>query len=142
MSYGGSNASTPKTGEINLTKEQLTDVLKTGENVIAVELHQGRASSSDMYLEFANLQMNYGEPEVEVEQKALNLTVGENESEMNLTWYANISEAGVVQLAKAGAMINGEFPSEFVSINATSDQSNDNGFYYNQATITNLEENT
>ena len=39
-------------------------------------------------------------------------------------------------------MINGEFPSEFVSINATSDQSNDNGFYYNQATITNLEENT
>ena len=142
MSYGGSNASTPKTGEINLTKEQLTDVLKTGENIIAVELHQGRASSSDMYLEFANLQMNYGESEVEVEQKALNLTVGENESEMNLTWYANTSEAGVVQLAKAGAMINGEFPSEFVSINATSNQSNDNGFYYNQATMTNLEENT
>lgn len=142
MSYGGSNASSPKLGEINLTKEQLTNVLKTGENVIAVELHQGRASSSDIYLDFANLQMNYSEPEVEIEQKALNLTIGEDESEMNLTWYANTNEAGVVQLAKAGAMVNGEFPSDFVTINAASNQSNDNGFYYNQATLTNLQENT
>lgn len=142
MSYGGSNAGTPKAGEINLTKGQLADVLKTGENIVAVELHQGRASSSDIYLDFANLQMNYNEPEVEVEQKALNLTVGESETEMNLTWYANTSEAGVVQLAKAGAMVNDEFPSDFVSINAVSNQSNDNGFYYNQATITNLQENT
>lgn len=140
MSYGGSNAGSPKVGEINLTKEQLTEVLKTGENVIAVELHQGRASSSDIYLDFANLQMNYGE--IEIEQKALNLTVGEDESKMNLTWYVNTSETGVVQLAEAGAMINGEFPSTFITIDATSNQSNDNGFYYNQATLTNLQENT
>lgn len=140
MSYGGSNSGNPKEGQINLTKEQLTDVLKEGENIIAVELHQGRANSSDIYLEFANLQANYGE--VEVEQKALNLTVGEDETKMNLTWYANTEKTGVVQLAKAAAMVNGEFPEIYTTINATNNQSNDNGFYYNQATLTNLEENT
>lgn len=140
LSYGGSNAGTPKEGEINLTNEQLKDVLKTGKNIIAVELHQGRASSSDVYFEFADLQVNYGV--VEVEQKALNLTVGEDETKMNLTWYANSPQTGTVQLAKAGSMINGQFPTEFITINAASNQSNDNGFYYNQATLTNLEENT
>ena len=138
MSYGGSNDSNPREGQINLTADQLKDVLKVGENVIAVELHQGRASSSDVYFEFANLQVNYGQ--TPVEQKALNLTVGKDETEMNLTWYANTSEIGTVEYAKASE--DGEFPSEFTTVNATGNQSNDNGFYYNQATLTNLEENT
>ena len=138
MSYGGSNDSNPREGQINLTANQLKDVLKVGENVIAVELHQGRASSSDVYFEFANLQVNYGQ--TPVEQKALNLTVGKDETEMNLTWYANTSEIGTVEYAKASE--DGEFPSEFTTVNATGNQSNDNGFYYNQATLTNLEENT
>ena len=138
MSYGGSNDSNPREGQINLTVDQLKDVLKVGENVIAVELHQGRASSSDVYFEFANLQVNYGQ--TPVEQKALNLTVGKDETEMNLTWYANTSEIGTVEYAKASE--DGEFPSEFTTVNATGNQSNDNGFYYNQATLTNLEENT
>lgn len=59
---------------------------------------------------------------------------------MNLTWYANTSEIGTVEYAKASE--DGEFPSEFTTVNATGNQSNDNGFYYNQATLTNLEENT
>ncbi|MBS5588910.1 MAG: FIVAR domain-containing protein [[Clostridium] spiroforme] len=138
MSYGGSNDSNPREGQINLTADQLKDVLKVGENVIAVELHQGRANSSDVYFEFANLQVNYGQ--TPVEQKALNLTVGKNETEMNLTWYANTSEIGTVEYAKASE--NGDFPSEFITVNATGNQSNDNSFYYNQATLTNLEENT
>ena len=137
MSYGGSNASNPKEGVISLTKEQLKDVIKTGQNTIAVELHQGRASSSDIYFEFNNLQVDYGQEETTVEQKALNLTIGEDETRMNLTWYANTNTSGTVQLAKAGAMINGEFPSQF-----TNNQANDKGFYYNQATLANLEENT
>lgn len=142
MSYGGSNASNPKEGVISLTKEQLKDVIKTGQNTIAVELHQGRASSSDIYFEFNNLQVDYGQEETTVEQKALNLTIGEDETKMNLTWYANTNTSGTVQLAKAGAMINGEFPSQFTTVEATNNQANDKGFYYNQATLTNLEENT
>ena len=142
MSYGGSNASNPKEGVISLTKEQLKDVIKTGQNTIAVELHQGRASSSDIYFEFSNLQVDYGQEETTVEQKALNLTIGEDETKMNLTWYANTNTSGTVQLAKAGAMINGEFPSQFTTVEATNNQANDKGFYYNQATLANLEENT
>lgn len=142
MSYGGSNASNPKEGVISLTKEQLKDVIKTGQNTIAVELHQGRASSSDIYFEFNNFQVDYGQEETTVEQKALNLTIGEDETKMNLTWYANTNTSGTVQLAKAGAMINGEFPSQFTTVEATNNQANDKGFYYNQATLANLEENT
>lgn len=142
MSYGGSNASNPKEGVISLTKEQLKDVIKTGQNTIAVELHQGRASSSDIYFEFNNLQVDYGQEETTVEQKALNLTIGEDETKMNLTWYANTNTSGTVQLAKAGAMTNGEFPSQFTTVEATNNQANDKGFYYNQATLANLEENT
>lgn len=142
MSYGGSNASNPKEGVISLTKEQLKDVIKTGQNTIAVELHQGRASSSNIYFEFNNLQVDYGQEETTVEQKALNLTIGEDETKMNLTWYANTNTSGTVQLAKAGAMINGEFPSQFTTVEATNNQANDKGFYYNQATLANLEENT
>lgn len=142
MSYGGSNASNPKEGVISLTKEQLKDVIKTGQNTIAVELHQGRASSSDIYFEFNNLQVDYGQEETTVEQKVLNLTIGEDETKMNLTWYANTNTSGTVQLAKAGAMINGEFPSQFTTVEATNNQANDKGFYYNQATLANLEENT
>lgn len=142
MSYGGSNASNPKEGVISLTKEQLKDVIKTGQNTIAVELHQGRASSSDIYFEFNNLQVDYGQEETTVEQKALNLTIGEDETKMNLTWYANTNTSGTVQLAKAGAIINGEFPSQFTTVEATNNQANDKGFYYNQATLANLEENT
>ena len=82
------------------------------------------------------------EEETTVEQKALNLTIGEDETKMNLTWYANTNTSGTVQLAKAGAMINGEFPSQFTTVEATNNQANDKGFYYNQATLANLEENT
>lgn len=142
MAYGGSNDGTPKTGEIKINGEQLKNVIKDGENIIAVELHQGRPSSSDVYLEFSELQANYGEEIASVEQKALTLTVGEDETAMNVAWYANTSTVGSVQLAKAGAMVNGAFPSDYATIETTANQSNDNGFYYNHATMNNLEENT
>lgn len=140
MSYGGSNASDPQEGAITLSKEQLQNVLVNGENTIAVELHQGRASSSDIYFEFNNLQVNYNQEDVE--QKALNLTVADDESKMNITWYANTSTPGVVQLANVRAMVNGQFPKEYITITAQNNLSNDSNFYYNQATMSNLQENT
>lgn len=140
MSYGGSNAGDPQEGVITLSKKQLKNVLVNGENTIAVELHQGRASSSDIYFEFNNLQVNYNQEDVE--QKALNLTVADDESKMNITWYANTSTPGVVQLANAGAMVNGQFPKDYVTITAQNNLSNDSNFYYNQATMSNLQENT
>ena len=142
MSYGGSNASTPKVGEFNLSSEQLKDVLKEGNNIVAVELHNGRASSSDIYLEVKDLTLTYGEVRNDFEQKGLNLTVGSDETQMNMTWYANASNDGEVQFVEASQLINGVFPTKYQSVKATHDSSNDFGFNYYQATLKGLKENT
>lgn len=136
MSYGGSNAGTPKNVDINITE----DVLKKGENIIAVELHQGRESSSDIYFEMSNLQVNYGE--TKIEQKGINLTVGNNEESMNITWYANSSKKGQLQIVKAAQLMNGQFPSQSTTIDVEGQLSNDGNFHYYQATLNNLQENT
>ena len=67
LQYGGSNSGDPKPVSFSLTGETLTALgLKNGENTIAVELHNGRASSSDIYLDFTSLQ---AEKKVSEEQK-------------------------------------------------------------------------
>ena len=59
LSYGGSNAGSPKTGTISLTDSAaIGKILKNGTNTIAVELHNGRASSSDIYFDFQNLTLS------------------------------------------------------------------------------------
>lgn len=135
MSYGGSNAGDPKKADIRI----LQDVLKQGDNIIAVELHQGRESSSDIYFEMSHLEVNYGEKIIE--QKAINLTVGSYEDSMNITWYANSSNKGQVQIVKAAELINGEFPKQAKTIDVNAQLSNDTDFHYYQTTLSQLEEN-
>lgn len=115
-------------------------ILTQGENVIAIELHNDRSSSSDIYLAVNNLTANYTEVEEETSQNDVILTVGSDETKRNLTWYADVNEAGTVQVAKAGN--TDEFPKKYQEFNATSTAANDQGFYTNQATITGLEANT
>lgn len=55
MSYGGSNADIPQEGTIEITD---TSMLVEGVNTIAVELHNGRSSSSDIYMDFLALNVN------------------------------------------------------------------------------------
>ena len=138
--YAGVSAGAPKEAKLELTKEQIQQYVKEGTNVIAVELHNDRKDSSDIYFEFKNLTLNYGEPEIE--QKSVNLTVGSDETSRNLTWYANSETAGQVQYAKKSDMKDGQFPSEYQTADAISAQSNESGFYSNQATMRNLDENT
>ncbi len=151
MQYGGSNAGTPKTGEISLTYDDIKDLIVEGDNIIAVEIHQGRASSSDIYFEFTSLELNFNE-EIEetpddttttITQKSVNLTVGSDETEKNITWYANSSATGQLQVCKYAELINGEFPeSGYTTIDVNGTASNNDGYYYFQTTITDLEENT
>ncbi len=63
MVYGGSNASAPKLGEFTLTDNS---ALKSGTNVLAVEIHQGRASSSDIYFDFVSLQLSSEAPDLDL----------------------------------------------------------------------------
>lgn len=78
----------------------------------------------------------------ETVQKSVILMVGSDETSRNLTWYANVDTAGSVQWAKQSDMQDGLFPAQYNEAAATSIATNDEGFYSNQATMTNLEENT
>ncbi len=140
--YSGVSQGAPEKLEISLTKEQVAEYAVEGENVLSVELHNDRESSSDIYFEFTDLTANYNEEETPVEQKSVFLTLGSDESSRGLTWYANTEKAGQVQLAKKSAMNGEEFPSTYTTVNASSVATNEEGFYSNQATLENLEENT
>ncbi len=137
LSYGGSNDSSPK--DASFTAD--ASVLKTGTNVVAVELHQGRASSSDIYFEMSSLTL---EEKVQVDpgaltQKSISLTVGADSTSRNITWYANSDKQGTVQYApKSGET----FPAQYEEAAAKVQAANDSGFYSNQATMTGLAPNT
>ncbi|MCD8027928.1 MAG: metallophosphoesterase [Erysipelotrichaceae bacterium] len=73
----------------------------------------------------------------------MNLTVGSDETEKNITWYANSSETGQLQICKYAQLVSGAFPeSGYTTINVEGVASNNDGYYYFQTTITDLEENT
>ncbi|GEM_PF-849893 len=72
MSYGGSNDSNPRTGNFTITSDEVAtgpaiatgsaieageSILVEGENVMAVELHQGRANSSDIFLKVNRVEL-------------------------------------------------------------------------------------
>lgn len=138
--YAGVSAGAPKQADLSLTKEELKDYLTEGENVLSVELHNDRESSSDIYFEFQKLNLNYNESgdsgETTATQKSVFLTVGSDTSSQGVTWYADTADAGEVQYAlKSGDT----FPENYQTAQATSKAANENGFYSNQATLTNLQ---
>ena len=140
--YAGVSAGAPKQAELNLTKEDVKDFLTEGENILSVELHNDRESSSDIYFEFQNLTLNYNETtdgngsEEPITQKSVFLTVGSDTSSQGVTWYADTAEAGEVQYAvKSGAA----FPEKYQTAKAEAGEANDQGFYSNQATLTGLQ---
>ena len=139
--YSGHGQGAPEEHEISLSAEECQEYLVEGENVIAVELHNDRETSSDIYFEFESLNANRNEV-FETVQKSVILMVGSDETSRNLTWYANVDTAGSVQWAKQSDMQDGLFPAQYNEAAATSIATNDEGFYSNQATMTNLEENT
>lgn len=72
MSYGGSNKNYPKTGNFTIENTEVatgpaivsgsaieagSSILVEGENVMAVELHQGRSSSSDIFLKVNRVEL-------------------------------------------------------------------------------------
>ncbi|HJA37772.1 MAG TPA: hypothetical protein H9793_02130, partial [Candidatus Brevibacterium intestinigallinarum] len=83
MQYGGSNSSAPREGTFTVDPE----VLVEGENTIAVQLHQGRASSSDLYFDFEELSL---QPAPEPQgQSSILLGVGSDQSERNISWFTD-----------------------------------------------------
>ena len=138
--YAGVSAGAPKQADLSLTREELKDYLTEGENVLSVELHNDRESSSDIYFEFQKLNLNYNESsdsgETTATQKSVFLTVGSDTSSQGVTWYTDTADAGEVQYAlKSGDA----FPENYQTAQATSKAANEKGFYSNQATMGNLQ---
>lgn len=142
MYYAGASAGDPVEVAVGVDAETIQSIVTEGENVLAVELHNDRASSSDIYMEFTDLTLNYNEEAKPVEQKSVTLTMGSNETERNLTWYANTEVVGEVQYALKSAMVNDEFPVNYNTAAAASAEANESGFYTNQATMTGLTANS
>ena len=141
MVYGGSNASAPKLGEFTLTDNS---ALKSGTNVLAVEIHQGRASSSDIYFDFVSLQLSSEAPDLDLpfEQDTATVSLGADETQMNFSWYATTEEAGTITYAPESSLADGAMPATALTMTADVAETNRGGYYSNQATLENLEPNT
>lgn len=142
IQYGGSNAGDPKTGTIDLSDAASLGYLKDGENTIAVEIHQGRSSSSDIYMDFTSLRFETEAPVKVIEQNSISMNPGSNATEMNFTWYANDSAAGTLRIAKKNELVSGAMPADAKTVTATAAQANKSGFYSNQCIVTELEPDT
>ena len=124
LQYGGSNAGTPKTVSFELLD---LNILHEGENTIAVELHNGRQSSSDIWFHLTELALS--DEKVDY-QTNLSLSMGADESQMNFTWYSPLAEAQLL-VADNDAMAGAQ------TIQATASTAND-GQYSCKATVTGL----
>lgn len=127
LQYGGSNQ-----GPDILDFELLDlSILHEGENTIAVEIHNGRKTSSDVWFDFKELRLS--EEKVSF-QNNINLSPGADESNVNLTWYSPLGNASVSVSENADMMGEKAFA-------ATSNIAND-GQYSCKATVTDLQPDT
>ena len=134
LQYGGSNGGDPRTGTFTLTD---LSVLHEGTNTIAAELHQGRATSSDLWFCMSDLSLTKTVPE----QSNLSLSVGADQSQMNFTWHCTTQDDGILLIAESAAVEGGEMPENADAYPATSTENND-GQYTNKAVATGLKAGT
>lgn len=109
--------------------------LREGDNILAVEIHQVSAGSSDVYFEMKSLTLG----EAEGVQKAESLTVGKDEASRNVTWYCNIPTPGKIQYAEKSG---NNFPEQYLEVIAEMESSSDSGYFINKGELKNLKPDT
>ncbi|MWB97940.1 fibronectin type III domain-containing protein [Agromyces seonyuensis] len=134
--YAGNNLSDPVSGTFTVPEA----VLHAGSNEVAVALYQGRANSSDVYLDLKSLApITEGAGSASISD--LVLGVGADETQRNLAWYSSADTAQTVQFAPATAYDGTTFPASAVSAAATGGLTT-SGEYNRFATIDGLAANT
>ena len=130
LSYGGSNGGVPLKGEFTAD----ATLLKAGENTIAVEVHNAKNSSSDIW--FSATEMSIDPSGEMPKEKNIALTMGADETQRNITWYEpyESSTASVQYAVKDGDA----FPASYSTATATVTGAIDQGYNYCKATLTNL----
>ncbi len=129
LSYGGSGLGVPVTTTFAID----SSVLKTGENVVAVELHQANKTSSDVYFEMSRLSIGEGV------QEAVALNVGSDETMRNLSWRYPSANGRV----EYGVRNGDEFPTTFKTVDSVATIATaQNDTYVHRVTMTGLEPDT
>ena len=135
LAYGSANGlSAPSHDTITIND---VSMLRDGVNTIAVELHQDRAGSSDIYFDFISLKAAQPKP-----FKAISLGVWNDETQTAVTWYSSIGEDGKVRIAEKADMDGDSFPEQAFQFAAERAEANDAGFYSFQAVMTGLKPDT
>ena len=129
MQYGGNGSLRSNIFEIK------TKYLKQGENILAVELHQCSASSSDIFFQMTSLELR----PLDTKQKTIALNVGKDETCRNISWYSSYEDPGTVQY---GIKDDQEFPEEYVEAEASIEPTNNVFLFSNKAEMENLLPNT
>ena len=75
-------------------------------------------------------------------QKNISWTVGKDVSEINVTWFANVSGEGTLLVAKNSEVSGSEMPADAKSFMANGTSSNKSGYYSYQTTATGLAADT
>ena len=122
LSYGGHGATDPVTATFYVD----TSLLVAGDNVIAVELHNQRSNSSDVWFSMPSLVM----------QEYLVMNVGATELERNFNWYFPSANGSVQYAVRNG----NSFPAEYTTVNTTAKKLGET--YIHRATIKNLQPDT
>lgn len=132
LEYGGANLGNPNSDKLALTD---LSMLHEGVNTVAVEIHQQRKTSTDIWF---NMTLELSDEPLPDAQSDISLSMGADETQMNFTWYAPSNEAGVLLLAKNADVVDGVMPETAAAFQATATGAND-GQYSNQVTVTGLE---
>lgn len=130
MQYGGTNGGDPYTGTIKITDAAtIQSVLTEGENIVAVEVHQGRAASSDLYFDMDLSFSAEPLPEPGCTPTNMVLNVGSDETEAFITWYTTWEEACTLELTSGGSTT--AYTAEAYETSTT----DENGFTYYKNTV-------
>lgn len=143
LSYGGSNQGDPIREEVTITPKQLQEFWNNnGDNYIAVEIHQGRATSSDIFFAAYDGYFKELPPEPEAGSIQTNaiLTIGKDPSERNFTWYSNTTVPGKFEFKEAN--VDKDFTGATVIDANVIEKVNKKGFSSNSVTLEGLKPNT
>lgn len=115
-----------------------TSMLRDGRNIIAVELHQGHAGTSDLYLDFESLTAYQDAVKLEeLDVSGLILEPEEDEGSIKINWYTSEEGCYEAELAQG----TGEFP-EVYERRIMGTAFCGEGSYCNTVTFTGLKKDT
>ena len=140
LSYGAMfSYGDPTEREVIIPSYELKDIIKEGNNDIAVRLHQANETSSDIYFDFFDLTLIGKDQESMSEVRYPVLTIGATSSDRNFTWYSKNDTAYAV-LNKELAYGEKEKVQELEAV--TQGGINANNYYSHQVSFSDLEPNT